>query len=380
MKKNTINSWLMGTALCTALSFTCISCDEDNTEPTKNTFASIIDQEKAQAAVDTYVDRTVIPTYKSMKDKVTALQSAVNTFLSNKTQGNLDIACDAWRAARKPWEESEAFLYGPADHLGLDPSLDSWPLEMTEINAILKNQSWGDLEDGEENEDGDQKAWGVRGFHTLEYLLFRDGKNRAVADVTNAEAKYTQIVTNRLLSDTEKLYYSWSVDGKVEEYPKCYGDIFKEHNGNDFNSLANVVSEILDGCIDIAGEVGDAKIGDPWNKYKTDKEAGVLAVESWYSWNSLTDYTDNIVSIRNSYLGGIEGNRGTSISDLVKSVDDAADQQMKDAIENAIKMINQIPAPFRNSLDKNSEIEAAMAACSALEDALKQAKGALKLD
>ena len=53
---------------------------------------------------------------------------------------------------------------------------------------------------------------------------------------------------------------------------------------------------------------------------------------------------------------------------------------MKDAIENAIKMINQIPAPFRNSLDKDAEIQAAMDACSALSDALTKAKGALKLD
>lgn len=380
MKKNVINSWLMGIALCTTLSFTFTSCDEDNETPGTNTFEDIVDQTKAQEAVDAYVDRTVVPTYKAMKDKVTELQTAVTTFLNNKTQTNLDKACDAWRAAREPWEESEAFLFGPADYEGLDPSLDSWPLEMDEINAILKNQNWDDLEDGSLNEDGEQSAWGVRGFHTLEYLLFDSGNPRDAAKVTDAEAKYTQLVTNRLLKDTETLYYSWSTDGKIEGYSTCFGNEFKQHNTSRFGSLATVISQIFDGCIDIAGEVGDAKIGEPWNTYKTDQTAGVLAVESWYSWNSLTDYTDNIVSIQNSYLGGIEGNRGTSVSDLVKSVDADADQQMKDAIENAIKMINQIPAPFRNSLDKDAEIQAAMDACSALSDALTKAKGALKLD
>ncbi|WP_102407320.1 imelysin family protein [Parabacteroides bouchesdurhonensis] len=381
MKKNLINSWLMGATICATLTFISVSCDEDNTPGGgSNTFEDIVDQAKAQEAVNAYVDKTVIPTYKDMHDKVTALQTAVTTFLNSKTQTNLDAACDAWRAAREPWEESEAFLYGPADYEGLDPSLDSWPLEMTEIKAILANQNWGDLEDGSVNEDGEQSAWGVRGFHTLEYLLFDGGQPRDVSKVTDAEAKYTQIVTNRLLKDTETLYYAWSTDGKVENYSTCFGSEFKQHNTDRFGSLAVVIGQIFDGCIDIAGEVGDSKIGEPYNTYKIDKEAGVLAVESWYSWNSLKDYTDNIISIENSYLGGIEGNRGTSLSDLVKSVDADADQRMKDAIENAIIMINKIPAPLRNNLAKNAEIEAAMDACSELSDALTHAKGVLKLD
>ena len=376
-----MNSWLKGVAICTALSFACVSCDEDNVEvKTKNTFDELVDQTKAQEAVNAYVERTVVPTYKEMFDNVTALQKKVNTFLDNKTQANLDAACDAWRAARNPWEESEAFLFGPADYEGLDPSLDSWPLEMAEINAILKDQNWGDLEDGDENADGELSAWGVRGFHTLEYLLFDSGKPRDVAKVTEAEAKYTQIVTNRLLKDTETLYNAWAKDGKVEGYTVSFGSEFKLHNTDRFGSLAVVVGQIFDGCIDIANEVGDAKIGEPYNKYKTDPEAGVLAVESWYSWNSLTDYKDNIISIQNSYLGGIDGNRGVSLSELVKSIDADADQNLKDAIQNAISKINGIPAPFRNNLTKKTEIEAAMDACTDLGEALLQAKGVLKLD
>lgn len=376
-----MNSWLKGVAICTALAFTNVSCDEDNVETkTKNTFEELVDQTKAQEAVEAYVDRTVIPIYKEMFDNVSALQKKVNTFLNNKTQANLDAACDAWRAARNPWEESEAFLFGPADYEGLDPSLDSWPLEMAEINAILKDQNWGDLEDGNANADGEQSAWGVRGFHTLEYLLFDSGQPRDVAKVTAAEAQYTQIVTNRLLKDTETLYNSWATDGKVEGYTVSFGSEFKQHNTDRFGSLAVVVGQIFDGCITIANEVGDAKIGEPYNKYKTDPEAGVLAVESWYSWNSLTDYKDNIISIQNSYLGGIEGNRGTSLSELVKSIDADADQNLQDAIENAISKINGIPAPFRNNLTKSTEIEAAMDACSKLGEALLQAKGVLKLD
>ncbi len=377
MRTNLFTSWRVGVLLGFALSFTFLSCDEENEpKPGGNSFEEMVDQVKAQQAVDAYVDRTVIPTYKSMYNKVSAMDKAVTTFLKNKNQENLNRACDAWREAREPWEASEAFLFGPAEYEGLDPSLDSWPLEMTEIRNILKDQNWADLEDGKTNKDGEQIAWGVRGFHTLEFLLFDGGQPRDASKVTDAEAKYTQIVTGRLLKDTEKLFYAWAGDGKNA----AFGDEFKKHDTDRFRSLAVVIGQIFDGCISIAGEVGDAKIGEPYNTYKKDPEAGVLAVESWYSWNSLTDYTNNIKSIENSYLGGIPGNRGASISELVQNVSPEADENLKNKIEHAITMINKIPAPFRNNLTKKEEIEAAMDACSQLSDALKQAKGALKLD
>ena len=49
---------------------------------------------------------------------------------------------------------------------------------------------------------------------------------------------------------------------------------------------------IESGMWNIANEVGDAKIKDPYTKYTSgDKEGGLYAVESWYSWHSRDDYT-----------------------------------------------------------------------------------------
>ena len=33
----------------------------------------------------------------------------------------------------------------------------------------------------------------------------------------------------------------------------------------------------------------------------------LYAVESWYSWHSRDDYTNNIYSIRNAYYGSLDG-------------------------------------------------------------------------
>ncbi|MDR1344872.1 MAG: peptidase M75 [Tannerellaceae bacterium] len=134
------------------------------------------DAEEAYVSIlQKYADDIVVPTYRDMKDKAKALRDAVRAFTSSPSQNNMNAACDAWRATRIPWEQSESFLYGPADVLSLDPSLDSWPLDQSDILTILKdnNQSVNDIR----NEINDEA---VRGFHTIELLLFQDGKPRVV--------------------------------------------------------------------------------------------------------------------------------------------------------------------------------------------------------
>jgi predicted lipoprotein len=126
-----------------------------------------------------YADEVVVPTYKDLKEKAWTLYNAVDALrLDPTSQSKLDAACTAWRAARVPWEQSEAILFGPAseDMLGLDPSMDSWPLSQEDIAGILQNNNLKTVEQfigaiGSED---------VRGFHTLELLLFKDGKNRTV--------------------------------------------------------------------------------------------------------------------------------------------------------------------------------------------------------
>jgi uncharacterized iron-regulated protein len=124
-----------------------------------------------------YADDVVVPTYKDLKDRAWALYNAVDALRLDPTnQSKLNAACNAWRAARVPWEQSEAILFGPADKLGLDPSMDSWPLSQESIAGILQNKSLKTVEQfigAITNED-------VRGFHTLELLLFKDGQNRTV--------------------------------------------------------------------------------------------------------------------------------------------------------------------------------------------------------
>lgn len=142
--------------------------------------ANLTDEQK-QNVIDQFVDVVVVPTYQDLAQKNASLLAKVNTFVANPTNANMEAVAEAWLVSRKPWETSEAFLFGPVDTYGLDPNMDSWPLDAEAIYNILKSQTWSELEwaDGDD-ESKVESAQNVRGFHTLEYLVFKDGNARTV--------------------------------------------------------------------------------------------------------------------------------------------------------------------------------------------------------
>ena len=65
------------------------------------------------------------------------------------------------------------------------PNMDSWPLDQAGIVKVLNSQAWAELEwkgDFDEEDDDIASAQSLRGFHTLEFLIFRDGKARTLND------------------------------------------------------------------------------------------------------------------------------------------------------------------------------------------------------
>lgn len=134
-----------------------------------------------QKIVETYVDDVVLPTYKELKERNAAMLTAVKNLASERSDAAFEEACNAWLSSREPWEKSEAFLFGPVDNLGLDPNMDSWPLDQDMIVNHLNSGNFSDLEWGSgDNDDKVEAAQNIRGFHTLEFLLFKDGKPRKV--------------------------------------------------------------------------------------------------------------------------------------------------------------------------------------------------------
>ena len=360
--------------------FTTTSCSSSDDEKKNDNEVSIQDSEY-DAIINQYVDAVVLPTYNDLKAKNTALYNSVVAFGNNPSDANFQAVCNAWLTAREPWESSEAFLFGPVADYGLDPNMDSWPLDQEAIVNLLQSQQWNEMEwtgDYDEDDEAIAAAQNVRGFHTLEFLAFKNGKARTLTDTAEdgeaanavynesnatAWAQYMRNTAQLLVDDVTLLCDSWN---------NGYAASFKSHNGGDFTSGLSCIEQIIDGCIDIAGEVGDAKIGEPYDLYVSGKTTEALyAVESWYSWHSRDDYTNNIYSIRNAYYGSRDGSINTnSISTLMKKYNADLDTKVKNAIANAASAIQAIPQPFRNNINSR-EAATAMEACSALSDVLE---------
>ncbi len=95
---------------------------------------------------------------------------------------------------------------------------------------------------------------------------------------------YTEGITYELSATATALSDAWT-DG--------YSDEFKAGDAGD------ALREMRDGMEGIANEVAAAKIGEPY------LAGDVYGVESWYSFNSFTDYRDNLYSIQNVFYGKI---------------------------------------------------------------------------
>ena len=373
--------FVMGLAMMGLMGFTACSSSDDKKSDDKQPEEVTIQNVEYDAIINQYVDNVVLPTYSDLKAKNSALYQAVVDFGDAPSNANFQAICDAWLTAREPWESSEAFLFGPVADLGLDPNMDSWPLDQEAIVKMLESQQWNEMEwtgDYDEDDDAIAAAQNVRGFHTLEFLAFRDGKARTLTDeATDGEAanavynagnatawaQYMRNTAQLLVDDVTTLCDAWN---------NGYAAKFKSHNGGDFTSGLSCIEQLIDGCIDIAGEVGQAKIGDPYDLYVSGKTTEALyAVESWYSWHSRDDYTNNIYSIRNAYYGSRDGSvNKNSLSKLVAKYNPELDADVKAAIEDAADAIQAIPQPFRNNIN-SKEAQAAMEACAELSDILE---------
>ena len=220
-------------------------------------------------------------------------------------------------------------------------------------------------DDDDDNNEGNDSASiisKIDASDTLEY----NSKNKA-----NWNA-YMKVVANYLKSDATSLYNDWTESYENgDAYATTFINAGKSGYTETFSSSLSATEQIIAGCSDIANEVGEAKIGDPLNLWQSGEYADALyAVESWYSWHSRVDYSNNIEGVKNSYFGSLNGKVAeNSISAKIAKIDEKLDKKVTSAINNAIDKILAIPQPFRNHI-ASSEALAAQDACAELKEIL----------
>ena len=311
-------------------------------------------EELIQNILDDYVDGVVVGTYGLLQERATALREACETLEANRTQQNLDAAKAAWISSRIPWEQSEAWLFGPVDFRGHDPALDSWPVNRTDLDAVLAS---GDALTPEFVRNLDPT---LKGFHTAEYLLFAF----TIDQLGDREFEYLIAVVTDIEITATELFNDWTAG------PDPFGDVMKSAGSNSvFPSQVSALEQIIEGMSIILDEVANGKIAEPLDNQD------VELVESQFSFNSRADFADDIRGVLYSYTGDqpLLGINGTGLDELVAETDPALAARVEDEINDAINAILAIPQPFRDAiLDPNAtdEIVAAQEACITVFDTL----------
>ncbi len=342
-----------------------VSTTAQTQENSATTITNTQSNNLASAVVNDFADRVVIPTYQWLETEATELTKAVDAFVADPNNDTLQAAQQAWLATRNPWEQSEAFAFGPAESLGYDGDLDDWPVNETDVTAVLNSKDTFNPE----YITGLQTT--QKGFHTIELLLFGQDNNKTAADFNPRELELLQNLTVAFQQTAEDLTTSWTTG--IEGNPP-YREVLASAGDNSnpaYPTIDAAVEEIVQGMIGCLDEVANEKIGEP---LKTQENIGF---ESRFSHSSATDFQNNLKSVQNAYLGRVpEANTsGQSVSDLVAKTDPQLDQKVKTELETALEAVEAIPDPIETQVTDaaaTSKMESAQRTIVALFTTLEQ--------
>ena len=307
------------------------------------------------------------------------------------SQAALDQACADWKVARANWENTEAFLFGAADVYSIDPHTDTWPVAANDLANVLRDEkAMSNLDNFIKTANS-----GILGYHGLEYVLFREGQPRKIDQITNLEYNYICAVAKDLYHATATLEACWdskesnaerqtiakeyvathqaidgdgNQEGALEGFQN-FGKAFKNPGTGDWKTALDATLEIISGCKDIIGEVGDSKIGLPY----TGEDA--TYIESPYAYNSIIDFYDNIVSCKNALYGKMDATSPTEQSLIYFCLNAgnatlaAQAKAVQTKLDNALAKIKAMKAPFALYYS-DASCKVAIDALGELDDAL----------
>ena len=281
--------------------------------------------------------------------------------------------------ARANYELSEAFLFGAASDFGIDPHIDSWPLSLVDLRQGLTNTA---AIEALRVDDGTYANVALPtsclGFHGIEYVLFRDGQvrsstnqsiNQPDANLNNLSGKleitYAAAVAGDLRNSCVQMEVAWVPNASAEHKElveslgvpyqfngRTYGEnmLMAGQLGSSYTSWLGVLKDIvIAGCQNIANEVYDVKIGKPIGS--SSEETDPDYIESPYSYNSIQDFKNNLISIENSLLGGREGQRdeSKSVYAYLQKRNPEMAANLKTKLQNAINKVEAMDYPFVNN-------------------------------
>lgn len=275
----------------------------------------------------------IYATYTDMALKSNALHASVIAFQSSSTPANLATAKQAWRDVRGAWEQTEGFLFGPVSVDNIDPRIDTWPIDYQRLDSVLATSVTFDAT----YVDGLEES--LKGFHPIEYLLFGSAGNKTEAQFTAREKDFLVALADNVKTLCNAVKSSWDPSLSAN----YTSEFVNAGNGGIYQTQRAAYEEVIDAMSGICDEVANGKISEPYVNNDPSLE------ESPFAKNSMTDFTNNIKSVQNIYLGKYTAD-GKGLEDLIKANNISMDGAIKTKIASALTALGNVTAPFGDAI------------------------------
>lgn len=233
-------------------------------------------------------DNIIVPRYAALNTSVNQLKTDIDAFIANPTLTTHGTALATFNQTYKNWQACSTFEFGPASTQTLRGSINTYPIDVTQINNNINSQNYN-LETAS-NID-------AKGLPALDYLLAGVGNDAQgvvdfykTADSTKRKTYLNDIITN-VQTKVNTVNTAWTT----------YQTEFKALTGTDAGSALGMLVNAIN--FDYEKYIRDGKIGIP---------AGVRSLgtpqpnscEALYTQQSLALATEAITKLQELYNGG----------------------------------------------------------------------------
>jgi putative iron-regulated protein len=329
-----------------------------------------------KAVVETYAN-IAEATYADTLAVAIKLRASIQAFLAKPSPESLNAARQAWRAARIPYMQTEAYRFGNKIVDDWEKKVNAWPLDEGLIDYVAGDYG----ADSPENElyaanvianktikiagrtvdtsritktllsktlheAGGIEANVATGYHAIEFLLWGQDLNgtgpgagqRPATDYDlkactggncDRRVQYLRIVTDLLVDDLTWMANQWKKSGSARTALTKGGDaaaliaIFTGLGSLSYGELAGERMKL------------GLMIHDPEEEHDC------------FSDNTHNSHYYDAIGMRNVYLGRYTRTdgavvSGASVSDLVKEKDNAVDQRVRAALDLSVERLGAI--------------------------------------
>lgn len=295
-------------------------------------------------------ERVILPTYVELDERATELAALLDELEASPGDADLAATRQAYLDVRVPWEESQAFGFGPAADLHAQAGIDQSPIDTAKLDAELDGDA--ELSDKYVRGLGANK----RGLHAIEYLLFPADDSELEAalladDVAGERRRRFLSAAGRAMSENAAtLLAAWDPEHGD------YASKFSKPGGPDSVS-SNVqagLDTLLNESVVVSEVVANVKLGTPLGA-TTGGKINPSAQESERAGATLSDLHANLRGMRNVYFAARDRGSAASLSSLVHGRSPATDLRARTALADAEAALAAIPEPFTRALEESPE-------------------------